>query len=130
MTPFSTDGLKFCGIEPPKILSSHLKPSPRPVGPDLDRADGVLAVPTRLLDVAALHLGGARDGFPVGDLRQLFGRFDAVLAGELFQDHVEVDVAEPRDDQLVGLLGAVDMEGRVLLRQPGESGADLLLVAP
>src|SRR5205807_6962841 len=43
----------------------------------LDGADRVLAVPARLLDVAALDLGGARDGLPVGDLRHLAGRLDA-----------------------------------------------------
>ena len=31
-TPFSTEGRKFCGIEPPKILSSQTKPVPRGTG--------------------------------------------------------------------------------------------------
>src|SRR5207302_4743030 len=30
--PFWTDARKFCGMAPPKILSSHTKPSPRFVG--------------------------------------------------------------------------------------------------
>src|SRR5437764_35380 len=31
-TPLSTDGRKFCGMEPPKILSSQMKPVPRGTG--------------------------------------------------------------------------------------------------
>src|SRR6266704_452383 len=30
--PFCTEARKFCGIAPPKILSSHTNPSPRLVG--------------------------------------------------------------------------------------------------
>ena len=55
--PFSIDGMNWWGIEPPKILSSYTNPSPRGERLDLDVADGVLAVPARLLHVAALRLG-------------------------------------------------------------------------
>src|SRR5689334_12756760 len=57
-------------------------------------------------------------------------RVHAVLALQLLERDVEVHVAKAGDDELVRLLVALDVEGRVLLTQPGKPARDLLLVAP
>jgi hypothetical protein len=56
-----------------------------------------------LLDVAALGPAVARNCLAVGDARDLSGRLHAVLALELFEDDVKVDVAKAGDDELLGL---------------------------
>ncbi len=40
-----------------------------------------------------------------------------------------MDISKPGDDQLVGLLQALDVQGGVLLAQPRQSARDLLLIA-
>src|SRR5206468_9190186 len=91
-------------------------------GRDLDDADPVLAVAAGLLDVPALGARRAMDGLAVGHARHRRRRLDAVLTLQLLERHVEVDVAEAGDDQLLGLLDALDVKRRVLLAQAGEPG--------
>ncbi len=71
----------------------------------------------------------AGDGLAVGDARHGGRGLHAVLSLQLFQDHVEMDVAQPRDDQLMGLLHPLDMQRRILLGKARQSARDLLLVA-
>src|SRR5215472_12705109 len=65
----------------------------------------------------------------VRDSRRRRRRLDAVLALQLLQGHVEVNVAQPRDDELVRLLVSLDVKRRVLLAEACETARDLLLVA-
>src|SRR6185312_14876691 len=69
------------------------------------------------------------DRLAVCDPRRGGGRLDAVLALELLQRDLEVDVAEAGDDQLVGFLDPLHVQGRVFLAQPGQARGDLFLVA-
>src|SRR6266851_6958904 len=78
----------------------------------------------------ALGSAVARNGLAVGDSRGLGRGVHAVLALELLQDDVEVHVAQPRYDQLLGLLDAFHVQRRVFLAEPGKAARDLLLVAP
>src|SRR6266699_1087978 len=96
---------------------------------DLDDADPVLPVAARLFDVAALGPAVTGHRFPVGHARRLGCRLDAVLPLQLLEGHVEVDVAQPRDDQLLGLLHALDVKSLVFFGKAREAARDLLLVA-
>ena len=71
---------------------------------DLDHADPVLPVTAGLLDVPALGPAVARNRLAVGDARHLGRSLDAVLALELLEGDVQVDVTKAGDDQLLGFL--------------------------
>ena len=96
---------------------------------NLDHAYPVLAVAARLLDVPAFSPAVTGDSFAVRDPGNLCGGLDSVLALELLQRHVEVDVPQAGDDQLLGLLHSLDVQRGVLLAQPRKSARDLLLVS-
>src|SRR4029077_57476 len=87
---------------------------------DLDDAYPVLAVPARLLDVPTLRARLTVHGLAIGDPRRRGGRVDSVLPLQLFQRNFEMDVAQPRDDELVRLLAALDVERGIFLAQPGK----------
>src|SRR5437016_3404197 len=70
----------------------------------------------------------AGNGLPVSDSRNLGCRLDAVLALELLEDDVQVDVAQPCDDQLLGLFDALHVQRRILFAQAGQAAGDLFLV--
>src|SRR3954469_13851355 len=88
--PFSMAGRNCCGTEPPKILSSKMKPPPRgrgskttlqsPTwpGPHASLAPPQRAAPAGLLLVPTLHLGAHRDGLLVRDLRRVERHLDVV----------------------------------------------------
>ena len=59
MMPFSIAGRKFCGTEPPKILSTQSKPPPRGSGSKMHLAIAKLAAAAGLFLVTALHFGRA-----------------------------------------------------------------------
>ena len=65
----------------------------------------------------------------VGHTGRLGRRLDSVLSLELLEDHVEVNVAEPRNDELLGLLHPLDMKRRVLFGQACQATGNFLLVA-
>ena len=71
----------------------------------------------------------ARDRLAVGDARDLGRRLHPVLALQLFEDDVQVNVTKPRDDQLLRLLDTFHVQRRVLFAQPRQAAGDLLLVA-
>src|SRR5215831_7483329 len=89
---------------------------------ELAGTTGLLLV--RVLDLLDL-LG---DGLPVGDLRAADVGLDLELAPHPVDQHLEVQLAHARDDRLPGLLVGPDLEGRVLLGEPLNGGAQLLLV--
>ena len=64
----------------------------------------------------------ARYGLPVGHPRRGSGRLDPVLALQLLEGHLEVDVAETGDYQLVGLFDALHVQSRVFLAESGQTG--------
>ena len=86
------------------------------LGLDAEVDFAVLAAAAGLLLVlvVAFALGG--DGFLVGDLGD--GEVDFDLAAGLHALHggVDLDVADAGDDQLVGLVVALDLDGRVVGR--------------
>src|SRR5207245_9525831 len=102
----------------------------RPLGGGgLHHADPVLSVSPGLLDMPALGAAVAGNGLAIRDARRGRRRLYAVLPRQLLEDHVQVDVAKPRDDQLVRLLDPLDVQGGILLRQARKAARDLLLVA-
>src|ERR1022692_955983 len=89
----------------------------------LPGAAGLLLV--RVLDL----LGLPPDGLPVGDLRPADVGLDPELPAHPLHQHLKVQLAHPGDDGLAGFLVGPDLEGRVLLGQPLDRDAELVLVA-
>ena len=71
---------------------------------------------------------GWRDRLAVGDLRPADVRVDVELALQAVDDDLEVELAHPGDQRLAGLLVGGDAEGRVLLGEARQAGAELVLV--
>ncbi len=95
---------------------------------DLDGHLGKLPAAARLLDLLALAGGRVGDGLAVGDARLARSGFHAMVEGELFPDDLQVQLAHARDERLARLGVRADVEGRVLVGQPGQRGTQLLLV--
>jgi hypothetical protein len=99
-------------------------------GLDRDLDLGELARTTGLLLVRVVDaLDDLGDRLAVGDLRLADVGLDLELAAHAVDEHLEVQLAHAGDDRLAGLLVGADLEGRVLLRQALDRGAELLLVA-
>ena len=127
--PFSTAGMKFLGMEPPKMSSTNLKSSPRAERLHPDLAVAELPVAAGLLLVAAVALGRGLDRLPVRDLRLLEVDLDLVALAQAGDDDLDVELAHAREQHLVGLRVARDAQHRVLLQQPLQRGRDLVVVA-
>ncbi len=89
---------------------------------ELAGATGLLLV--RVVDA----LDGLADRLAVRDLRLADVGLDLELTLHTVDQHLEVQLAHTRDDGLAGLFVGVDLEGRVLLGQPLNRGAQTLLV--
>ena len=98
-------------------------------GLELDDDVAVLAVAARLLLMLALDLDRLADGLAVGDGRGIEEDFDAELAFQLRDGDVQVLVAQPGEDLLLGLGVGVEREGGIFLEDPADGGGDLRLVA-
>ena len=95
----------------------------------VDDRVAVLPATAGLADEAALDLPDRlADRLAVGDLRPADVCVDRELAQEAVDDHLEVELAHPVDQGLPGFLIGFDLEGRVLLGEAGQAGAELLLV--
>src|SRR4051794_36562011 len=107
----------------------------RTVAGDLERLDGdldlrELAGPTGLLLVGVVVLlDPTTDRLAVGHLRLADVGLDLELAPHAVDEDLQVQLAHAGDDRLTGLLVEADLEGRVLLGQLLDGGAELLLVA-
>src|SRR5947209_1945553 len=98
-------------------------------GLEVDEHPAVLAGAAGLLLVGVLDLLDlAGDRLAVGDLRPADVRLDLELAAHPVDQHLQVQFAHSGDDRLAGLLVGPDLEGRVLLGEPLDRGAQLLLV--
>ena len=128
-TPFSTDGMKFRGIDPPKILSTNSSPAPRAERLDLDPAVAELPPAARLLLVPALDLRPTLDGLLVGDPRRQEDDLGVELPLHPLEGDLDVLLADARDQELLGLGVVVVPERGILLGEPGERVRDLVLVA-
>src|SRR5829696_912171 len=96
---------------------------------DVDDGVAVLAAAAGLADEAALDLlRRLADRFAVGDLWATHVRVDGELPQHPVDDHLEVELSHPVDQRLAGLVIGLDLEGRILLGQPRETGGELLLV--
>ena len=120
--------MNWLGIVPPLTASTKLKPSPRVSGPDPQVDLAELAAAAGLLLVPMVGLGLAEDRLEVGDLRHVGVHLQLVPVLEPLLDDVQVQVAHPRDHQLVRLGIAADREGRVLVGDLGQADRDLGLV--
>src|SRR5947209_19971576 len=77
----------------------------------------------------ALGATVARDGLAIRDAWDLGRSLHTVLALELLERDVQMYIAEPSDDQLLGLFDSLHVQCRVLFADPCQAGGDLLLVA-
>ena len=96
---------------------------------DLDVAVGELAAPAGLLLVAGVRLRGALDRLAVGHVRRVELHLGAEALLHPVDDHLDVDLRDPREDLLAGLRVAVEVDRRVLLLEAADRLAHLLLVA-
>src|SRR5207253_5772183 len=96
----------------------------------VDHRVAVLAAAARLADEPALDAFDLlADRLAVGDLRTADVRIDVELALEAVDDDLEVQLAHAGDDGLAGLLVRTDAEGWILLGEPLQTLAELVLVA-
>ena len=98
------------------------------VGLELDDRVTVLAAAAGLAHEAPVALGGLADRLAVGHLRLADVGGDLELAHHAVDEHVEVQLAHAGDERLAGLLVVVDAERRILLGEPLEGDAELVLV--
>ena len=96
---------------------------------DPDLAVAELAVAAGLLLVAAVRLGGGRDRLAVGNPRRLELDLDAEAPFQLRDGDLDMELALPGEQQLVGLRVAAVVDRRVFLFEPVHRAADLVLVA-
>src|SRR6476660_3890954 len=89
---------------------------------ELTRTTGLLLVGVGVL------LDRVADGLAVGDLRLADSGLDAELALHAVDEDLQVELAHAGDDGLTRLLVGLDGEGRVLVGQALDRGAELLLV--
>ena len=127
--PFSTAGMNWRGIEPPKISSTNSKSCAARQRLDLDLAVAELAVAAGLFLVPAVRVGGHGDRLAIGNARQLQRDLDAEPALQLGDRDLDVELALAREQRFLGLRIAAVVDGRILLLQPVERRADLVLVA-
>ncbi len=97
-------------------------------GPDSQVDLAELAATAGLLLVPVVRLGLAEDRLEVGDLRHVRVHLQLVTVLEPLLDDIQVQVAHPRDHQLVRLGVAADRERRVLVGDLGQADRDLRLV--
>jgi len=88
---------------------------------ELTLAAGLFLVPVGLLD-------GFFDGFAIGDLGFFQDHFDAELALEFFDSDLDMHLAHPGQDHLLGFLVPLHLQSRVLLHQPLERTVDLVFI--
>ena len=115
-------------MEPPKISSAKLEVLAARQRLDLDLAVGELAASAGLLLVPAVAVGRLEDRLAVGDLRRVQEDVDVEAVLELGDGDLDVELAVAGEQVLVALGVAPGVEGEVLVHQPVQGVADLLLV--
>src|SRR5919204_40986 len=95
---------------------------------DLDHAMAVQACATRLLLVLLFRAGTACDRLLVGHLRNRQRPLNPVLALHLFQDHVQVHLAHPLQNGLLGDRLVGQGQRRVFVDELHQRGIHLLFI--
>ena len=116
------NGAALDGVEELEPLAARQRTDPQP------RVAELAAAPGLLLE-AALRLGLGGHRLAVGHLGRFQFDLDAVLALQLFHHHFDVELAGTRNENLVGLLVAVHLQGRIFLVEAVERRHDLFFVA-
>ena len=111
-------------------LVDELVARPAFEGGDLDLADRVLAVATRLFHVASLGLRGGGEGFPQRYLHGHLVDVQAVALPQPRQQQLLVCLTHSPQQLLVGFGVTFQADGDVLDGQPLQRPAELVLVAP
>src|SRR6185437_11568726 len=97
---------------------------------EVDHGVAVLATAAGLADEASLDLlDRPADGLTVSDLWAADVRVDVELTRQPVDDDLQVELAHARDQGLARLLVSADAEGRILLGETLQAGAQLVLVA-
>src|SRR5438093_13698118 len=127
-TPFSTDGMKLRGTAPPKMSSTNSKPPPRCIGSTRSHVSPYWPRPP----VCFLYLpslGASLHGLLVGNARRQQVHVDVVLPLHALDDHLHMQAADTRDQELLGLRVEVVVDRRVLFGDARQRVRDLVLVA-
>ena len=127
--PFSTAGMNWRGMEPPKMSSTNSKSLPRGSGSTLILQSPNWPCPPVCFLWRPCASVAAPDRLAVRNSWRLEVHFHAEPALELGDRHFDVQLSLTGEQQLVGLRVARVADARVLLAQPLHGGADLVLVA-
>src|SRR3989475_11499740 len=110
-------------------LVHELEAAPARQGLAAEPDVAVLAAPARLLLVLALPLGAPLDRLLVRDARRQQVHVHVVLALHALDDHLDVEAAHARDEELLRLGFVMVVDRRVLLGDARQRVRDLVLVA-
>ncbi len=126
--PCSVGLMYSLGTTPPLMSLINSKPLPGLVGLDADLHVAVVARAAGLPDVLAFGLGGLANGLAIGHLGLAHVGLDLVLAHHAVDDDLQVQLAHAADDGLARIRIRMHLEGRIFLRQLGQSHAHLFLI--
>ena len=126
--PFSTAGMKFLGIEPPKIslANSNLRAARQRL--HLDPAIAELAVAAGLLLVAALDVGVSADGLAVRNLGRLQGDVHAVALLQAADHDFHMLLSGAGEQELARLRIAVEAQRLVFFQDAVDGVAHAVFV--
>src|SRR5207237_3549231 len=83
-----------------------------------------------LLLVATMRIGRPRDRLAVRNLRRMQDDVDAIFFLQFGDDDLHVELSLPAEQELFGLLVAIETDRGVLFDDATEGSADLVFVAP
>ena len=101
--PFSTEGIQFLGIAPPKMSSTNSMPVPRGRRLQIDAADAELPVAAGLFLVFAFGVGFAANRFAIGNLGRLERQVHVIALMQLGDDDFDVLLARAGEQEFLGL---------------------------
>ena len=125
---FSTEGIQFLGIAPPKTSSTNSMPFLRSVGSNLDAANAELAVAAGLFLVLAFGVGFAADGFAIRNLGRLQREVDVVSLLQLRHNDFHVLLAVAGQQEFLGLWIAQETQRRIFLHDFVNGHADFVFI--
>ena len=101
---------------------------PRCARRDLENDVAILAMPPGLSNKAPSGSGRPCDRLAIGHARLADVGADLELAQHTVDEHLEMQLAHPRNKRLAGVLVKPDLKGRVLFGQALKRGTHLVLI--
>ena len=117
------------GMAPPTILSTNSNPPPRGMGSISIQVSPNWPRPPVCFLYRPWILGLALDSFLVRNLGRLQFHVHAVLALDLFQGRLDMDLTHAGKNGFTGLTAALQAQGNVFVQHFGQGRKNLFLVA-